>query len=181
MANDLNSNIYINANEEAINHLTKLYDKYDDCNSMAIFGKMLYGEKMEETISWFQDNMGAKWVILNYCEDNEIQITSAWHFPKESIERLYQILSEIDPDTSIEVTYMDEAYDPHGVFYISSKGQSEREGTPDEFPDEEHEDTYDIDNDGNKRVAGPCSDFLYVQDNWFNWLKECKNEVNNRK
>jgi len=73
------------------------------------------------------ENLGAKWVDIidpeidldNPVQTLELDITSAWSFPKGLIEEMFRKLSSMDQQIVIKGEFYDETYAPTGVFYFS--------------------------------------------------------------
>lgn len=69
---------------------------------------------------WMIENVGSKWVTLEYSEIEEdlsqINFITAWSFPEGLIQKLTDVLTEIDSDVYLSGTYEDEGYDPVGAF-----------------------------------------------------------------
>ena len=77
----------------------------------------LYGEK-EYDRGVYTEEMGAKWCYVDDLETlpNEFTMTtvSAWYYCEGAIQRLQEILHEVDEEVCIAFTYEDESLDPIG-------------------------------------------------------------------
>ena len=109
--------------------------------------KKLYNldESVEYDRGEYTEDMGAKWCYIDdsqiedeYCE---INTTSAWSWPKEAIEQLWNVLSEVDEDVEVSFTFEDE-----GLNFIGGgcmwRGEmvDYSEDWSDKIPNEEDED-----------------------------------------
>ena len=140
MANNLKSMVRVIANDEAIAMMDERLEKCQG-NDITSFAKAFYDEvEMGESggvlNKWSFDNLGSKWTYLyDFYSDDEFSIESAWYPPKEFFVHLYKMLSEIDPESIIEVKYEDEGFDPIGAIVIK-KGEN---GEPVIYQDEDDE------------------------------------------
>lgn len=140
MANNLKSMVRVIANDEAIAMMDERLEKCQG-NDITSFAKAFYDEvEMGESggvlNKWSFDNLGSKWTYLyDFYSDDEFSIESAYYPPKEFFVHLYKMLSEIDPESIIEVKYEDEGFDPIGAIVIK-KGEN---GEPVIYQDEDDE------------------------------------------
>lgn len=123
MANNLKSMITVVANDEAISNLEQRLEgvKYSDVSSFAqaFYDNVEMSGNNGVLNSWSLDNLGSKWTVFyDHMGGGEFSIESAWYPPKEFFIHLYNLMSEIDPDTVIEVMYEDETYNPVGAFVV---------------------------------------------------------------
>ena len=77
----------------------------------------LYGEK-EYDREVYTEEMGAKWCYVDDIDpaDDSFTMTtvSAWYYCEGAIQRLHEILHEVDEEVCIAFTYEDESLDPIG-------------------------------------------------------------------
>ncbi len=84
--------------------------------------KQMYGEVDYTSLDWWYSNIGSKWVEIessiddNFEESVELYITSAWNVPIIFLEKLRDILIDINKDVILYGTYQDESLDPIGAF-----------------------------------------------------------------
>jgi len=101
--------------EDLIPHFNKLYDK--DFNDTDNF----YG------IDFMNENIGSKWLRIEFgvwstknfvekTEEVDLILESAWNVPTKYLERLTQVITEINKDIIVYGTYEDEMYEPVGAF-----------------------------------------------------------------
>lgn len=114
----------------------------------------------------YSDRMGAKWA---YIEDYEIDdlyfrmnTTSAWYFIEGAIDKMGQILNQIDEKVLLKFTFEDESLDPigGGAWY---KGQMDFEEDSMPWPDEDElsEEEYNNQMDSlYENVYSICEEFM---------------------
>ena len=93
---------------------------------------------MVEEYSWTTDNVGAKWChIENYDTfDGSFSLNSAWATPEAGLEKLMEMLGEVDPDLVAYVSYIDEMPNFVGANVMTKDGVEEyEEWTYDELRD----------------------------------------------
>lgn len=100
---------------DLIPHFNKLYDR--DFNDTDNF----YG------IAFMNDNVGSKWLHIefgdwttenfaNSTDEVDLILESAWNVPTLYLEKLTDVLTEINKDIIVYGTYEDESYEPIGAF-----------------------------------------------------------------
>lgn len=124
-----------NLNKESHSKLVDLFqtkgDRFDENDLLPHFNK-LYDRDFNDTdnfygIAFMLDNVGSKWLSIEFGgwstenfvkEENEVDIIleSAWNVPTLYLERLRDVLTEINEDIVIYGTYEDESYNPMGAF-----------------------------------------------------------------
>ena len=93
---------------------------------------------MVEEYNWTTDNVGAKWChIENYDTlDGSFSLNSAWATPEAGLEKLMEMLGEVDPDLVAYVSYIDEMPNFVGANVMTKDGVEEyEEWTYDELRD----------------------------------------------
>jgi hypothetical protein len=151
MANNVTNIIRIKANDEAIDSIDNRFDLAGGYGETTEFVKAFY-DNPELTESgavlnnWSLNHVGAKWIYVENCVDaGEWNIQSANYPPNEFLQRLFELVTEIDPDGYVENRYHDETYSPVGaqVFKKDSEGQPrwyEVENHDFETPDTDYDD-----------------------------------------
>jgi len=156
MANHVSNNIRVIGNEkvqEKLNEFLETLESSENYSDTGHFAKTFYknpdlsdgGGTMN---AWATENIGAKWAYFEHTiDDNEFQVTSAWHPIHEFVQHLYNIMVELDPDVVIENRFEDESYDPVGGM-VAAKGKfMSMEDNDFEYPDEDEmdeDDNYDL-------------------------------------
>ena len=151
MANNMKSFVSVQGTDEVIKMVDERIQRVeqlskdpnvDNGNGIHAFAVAFYDnvETAEDGKSvmngWSLDNLGAKWTYLYDVQgEGEFSLESAWYPPKEFFIHLYKLCLEIDPDSSIEVTYEDEGYSPIGAYVLSK----DLDGTPCIWNEEDHD------------------------------------------
>lgn len=118
MANYVNSNLTFDTiTEEGLNFIRKLYAErvrkgegdrqwFPD---MFVDGETLNYEETEQ-YAWTIENIGPKWSYIEDFDasDASFNIVSAWSAPIEGVEKLMEMLEEVDPNAIATMTYEDE-------------------------------------------------------------------------
>jgi hypothetical protein len=121
MANNVTNIIKIIATEEAIKSIDDRFDLAGGYAETHTFVKAFYDnpqltENGAVLNAWSYDNVGCKWIYVeNNIDEGEWNIQSASYPPHEFLQRLFELVTEIDPDGYIENRYTDESYSPIGV------------------------------------------------------------------
>jgi hypothetical protein len=82
----------------------------------------MYGDVDFSKLDWWYDNVGSKWlevesaVTEDFESEVQLYMTSAWNVPYQFLEKLSQILTEINKEVVIYGIYEDESLDPIGAF-----------------------------------------------------------------
>ena len=120
MANEVRTYIEVNSdNNETFKKLQALFADadYKTMSETDWLYHRLYGEK-EYNREVYTEEMGAKWCYVDDLETlpDEFHITtvSAWYYCEGAIQRLQEILQEVDEDVCISFTFEDESLDPIG-------------------------------------------------------------------
>ena len=123
MANHVSSYVHFwKISEEGKAKLDELYhrlDGFDDESKWDFAGEDFFGEQRVQDeegndisgpgfYSWNIEKMGAKWVTVESCDDDQFQLTSAWSVPFDLIEYIANQVREVDPDVFVTVDYDDE-------------------------------------------------------------------------
>lgn len=125
MANHMDTTLTIdNLDEQSYNRLKEIFNDgtnqyYTDVTHII---KQVYGDTETNSLDWWYDNIGAKWLEVESLVDGEFEtnvqlcMTSAWNVPTAFLEKLRDILVEINKDVVLYGTYQDESLDPIGAF-----------------------------------------------------------------
>ena len=144
MANHVMTNITIEGNKKLMKFLEEkrklTEERNKEDNYLALIGA--FYDDMENNISWFGENVGAKWCYHDDFwvdgEEAEISTTSAWYYPEHFVKHLFEVCSKIDPECNINGDYEDESYSPVGAFAINKNGFHQQDEDDFEYPDEEN-------------------------------------------
>ncbi len=129
MANNVTNIIKIVANEEATRAIDNRFESAGGYSDVAMFVKAFYdnpeiSENGGVMNSWSLDNVGSKWIYVeNNIDSGEWNIQSANYPPQEFLQRLYELVTEIDPEGYIENRYNDEGYSPVGAMVFKKDEQ----------------------------------------------------------
>ena len=136
MANVMTTYVKIkNLDEETHKKLVDLYqtdsDSFSDKDLLPHFNK-LYDREFNDTdnfygISFMIDNVGSKWLNIEfgcwsteefkqYSDTVDLILESAWNVPALYLEKLTEVLTEINKDVVVYGTYEDESWEPMGAF-----------------------------------------------------------------
>jgi hypothetical protein len=100
---------------DILRHFNKLYDRnFNDSDNF-------YG------IAFMNDNVGSKWLSIEfgcwsteefkqYSDTVDLVLESAWNVPTLYLEKLTEVLTEINKDVVVYGTYEDESWEPMGAF-----------------------------------------------------------------
>jgi hypothetical protein len=125
----------INLNEESHNKLVDLFqtqgDTFTDKDLLPHLNK-LYGTEFNDSdnfygIDWIRENVGSKWFSVEFggwstekfteeTKETDLILETAWNVPTKYLEKLTQVLTEINKDIVVYGTYEDESYEPMGAF-----------------------------------------------------------------
>jgi hypothetical protein len=168
MANNVTNIIRIIASDEVVDSIDNRFDSAGWYGETTKFVKAFY-DNPELTESgavlnnWSLDHVGSKWIYVENCVDaGEWNIQSANYPPHEFLQRLFELVTEIDPNGYIENRYQDETYSPVGaqVFKKDSEGQ------PRWYEVEDHDfenptDDMDWDDEGYEEAQMEFTDSVY--------------------
>jgi hypothetical protein len=136
MANVMTTYVKIkNLDEETHKKLVDLYqtdsDSFTDKDLLPHFNK-LYDREFNDTdnfygIAFMNDNVGSKWLSIEfgcwstkefkeYSDTVDLVLESAWNVPALYLEKLTEVLTEINKDVVVYGTYEDESWEPMGAF-----------------------------------------------------------------
>lgn len=136
MANVMTTYVKIkNLDEESHKKLVDLYEtnneSFDEKDLLPHFNK-LYDRDFNDTdnfygIAFMNDNVGSKWLSIEfgcwsteefkqYSDTVDLVLESAWNVPTLYLEKLTEVLTEINKDVVVYGTYEDEAWEPMGAF-----------------------------------------------------------------
>ena len=124
-----------NLDEETHKKLVDLYqtdsDSFTDKDLLLHFNK-LYDREFNDTdnfygIAFMNDNVGSKWLSIEfgcwsteefkqYSDTVDLVLESAWNVPALYLEKLTEVLTEINKDVVVYGTYEDESWEPMGAF-----------------------------------------------------------------
>jgi len=158
MANHVYTTINITGNKKVMEKLEEIKIKVEENNNdnhtALISG---FYDNMENTFTWYGDNVGAKWCYHDEFwvdiegEYAEIMTTSAWYPPIEFVQHIYKICKPLDSECEIDGDYENEAITPIGGFVINKNGFNHEEYDEDiEYPDEDNYQTVDEELDDEK-------------------------------
>lgn len=166
MANNVTNIIKIIATDEAIQSIDERFDAAGGYADTRTFVKTFYDnpeltESGDVLNSWSLDNVGSKWIYVeNNVDEGEWNIQSASYPPHEFLERLYNLVTEIDPDGYIENRYNDEVYSPVGAMVFKKDNNGNPRWYHVEDYDFEEPDT-DIDDDEGEIEQEEFMDSIY--------------------
>jgi hypothetical protein len=69
----------------------------------------------QETSTDGRHNVGSKWCYFNDWYEDGFNLESAWSYPDDGVEWIFDQIAEVDPDFIATVFYEDEAYNFAGV------------------------------------------------------------------
>ena len=136
MANIMTTYVKIkNLDEESHKKLVDLYEtnneSFEVLDTLRHFNK-LYDREFNDTdnfygIAFMNDNVGSKWLSIEfgcwstkefkeYSDTVDLVLESAWNVPALYLEKLTEVLTEINKDVIVYGTYEDESYEPIGAF-----------------------------------------------------------------
>ena len=136
MANVMTTYVKIkNLDEDTHKKLVDLYqtesESFTDKDLLPHFNK-LYDRNFNDTdnfygIAFMNDNVGSKWLNIEFgCWSTEefkqfsdtvdLVLESAWNVPTLYLEKLTEVLTEINKDVVLYGTYEDESWEPMGAF-----------------------------------------------------------------
>ena len=130
MANIMTTYVKIvNLNEETFGKVKELFETEGENNSdvkmMEHFNK-LFGTEFNDSNDfmdrqWMDENIGSKWIRVEfgdveYTPEVDLIIESAWNVPTEYLQKVVEVLNEVDKDIVAYGTYEDEGYSPVGAF-----------------------------------------------------------------
>jgi hypothetical protein len=136
MANIMTTYVKIkNLDEESHKKLVDLYqtdsESFTDKDLLPHFNK-LYDREFNDTdnfygIAFMTDNVGSKWLSIEfgcwsteefkqYSDTVDLVLESAWNVPALYLEKLTEVLTEINKDVVVYGTYEDESWEPMGAF-----------------------------------------------------------------
>ena len=130
MANTMTTYVKVcNLNEETFNKVKELFEtegeNSSDVKVVEHFNK-LFKTEFNNTDKymdreWMDENIGSKWIKIEfgdveYTPEVDLVIETAWNVPTEYIQKLVEVLNELDKNIVAYGTYEDEGYSPVGAF-----------------------------------------------------------------
>ena len=143
MANHVTTTIeVVSENNNVYKKLSEWFDgkTWEELSNTMFLYETLFPELGEYDRTEYTDAMGAKWAYVEdvTCDDTYfvMHTTSAWYFIEGGIERMGELLNQIDDDVLIKFTFEDESLDPigGGAWY---KGEMDFDERSYEWPDED--------------------------------------------
>lgn len=120
MANHVMTFVEVLSDEPKVfEKLKEMFDGHDwqTLQDTMFLYNVLYGSS-EYDRGDYTDKIGAKWAHIEnveaYDEAFQMSTCSAWYYIENAIERLGEILFEIDNDVVLQYTFEDESLDPIG-------------------------------------------------------------------
>jgi hypothetical protein len=125
MANNMDTTLTIaKLDEQSFNKLKEIFNDgtneyYTDIKNAIT---QMYGDVDTNSLEWWYEHIGSKWLTIESSIDGEFEesvqlyLTSAWDVPTPFLEKLRDILVEINKDVVLYGTYQDESLDPQGAF-----------------------------------------------------------------
>jgi hypothetical protein len=182
MANNVTNIIKIVANEEAIKAIDDRFDLAGGYGDMDKFVKAFYespelSENGGVMNSWSLDHVGSKWAYVENCIDGgEWNVQSASYPPHEFLQRLYELVTEIDPEGYIENRYNDEGYSPVGVLVFKKDDVGPKWAEIEDYDMENPTDDMDWDDEGYDDAQMAFMDEIY--DFQEKSIEDCHNIIN---
>jgi hypothetical protein len=119
----------VNLNEETFGKVKEIFEtegeNSSDVNVVNHFNK-LFGTEFNDTDNymgreWMDENIGSKWITIEfgdveYTPEVDLTIETAWNVPTEYIQKVVEVLNELDKNIVAYGTYEDEGYSPVGDF-----------------------------------------------------------------
>jgi hypothetical protein len=130
MANTMTTYVKVcNLNEETFGKVKELFETEGENSSevkvVEHFNK-LFGTEFNNTDNymnreWMDENIGSKWIKIEfgdveYTPEVDLVIETAWNVPTEYIQKVVEVLNELDKNIVAYGTYEDEGYSPVGAF-----------------------------------------------------------------
>ena len=122
MANHVQCSISANTNEAGQAVWDKIIEKLDENKSpdspwgMEVSLHVLFEDAPEDlTRDWMCDNVGAKWAYAQDWDESYLNTQSAWSPVTEFAMHISELISAVDPDAVITMTYEDEFYNFIGL------------------------------------------------------------------
>jgi hypothetical protein len=140
MANTMTSYVkIINLNKESHEKLVDLFqtkgETFDEREDLLPHLNKLYGTEFTDdnylSVDWMNENIGSKWLRIefgvwstkNFVEETQevdLIFESAWNVPTNYLEKLTEVLTEVNKDIVVYGTYEDEMYEPMGAFVYAN-------------------------------------------------------------
>lgn len=134
MANHMSTTLTIeNLDQQSYDKLKEIFNDgtnqyYTDVKH--VISKMYNGidiEQLDDHYSWWIANIGSKWLEIESAVTDEFEsqaqlyLTSAWDVPIPFLEKLRDILVEINDEVVLSGTYEDESLEPMGAFVYAAE------------------------------------------------------------
>lgn len=170
MANHVTTTVeVVSENPQVFQKLMDWFDSkdYKELGDTMFLYNILYPEAAGTyDRSEYTERIGAKWAYVEDVECGEdyfqMHTTSAWYFIEGAIDKMGQILNEIDENVLLKFTFEDESLDPigGGAWY---NGDMDFEEDTIEWPDEDEltEEEYDNEMDSlYENVYSICEELM---------------------
>ena len=130
MANTMTTYVKIvNLNEETFGKVKEIFEtegeNSSEVNVVNHFNK-LFGTEFNDTDNymsreWMDENIGSKWIRIEfgdveYTPEVDLVLETSWNVPTEYIQKVVEVLNELDKNIVSYGTYEDEGYSPVGAF-----------------------------------------------------------------
>lgn len=168
MANIVTNIIKVYANEETLKSIDDRFENAGGYNDIAKFATSFYdspdiNESGALMNSWSLDHIGSKWAYVeNAIDEGEWNVASANYPPHEFLQRLFELVTELDPNGYIENRYNDETYSPVGVQVFKKDSNGVPKYSEDEDYDMENPtDDMDWDDEGYDDAQSEFMDAIY--------------------
>lgn len=120
MANFVNTNVYFEelseSGEAELQRILSRAREPEEPYGQRWFGDVFVDGKEDsptheetETIEFMLDNVTPKWCYIEDIEDNLFRTTSAWAWPENGIQWIFEQIGKVDPEFIGVVSYEDEA------------------------------------------------------------------------
>lgn len=182
MANNITNILKIVANDDAVDSIDQKFDSAGGYGETTQFVTAFYenpelSESGDVSTEWSLNHVGSKWIYVENNVDYGVwNIQSANHPPHEFFQKLYQLVTEIDPDGYIEVRWNDEDSSSIGVMLYKKDDQSSKwcEVTDNDFVNPT--DDMNSDDEGYETAQ---EDFMYsVYDFHQESMSKCHSTIN---
>ena len=156
----------VNLNEETFGKVKEIFETEGE-NSSTVnvvnhFNK-LFGTEFNDTDNymsreWMDENIGSKWIRIEfgdveYTPEVDLVLETAWNVPTEYIQKVVEVLNEVDKNIVAYGTYEDEGYSPVGAFVYGydyddiedyDEVDSERVWDDDDYMEEMYDGLYEL-------------------------------------
>ena len=128
---------------------------------------------LENSYSWYCDNVGAKWIDVEEANDGFVYGHSAWSPPIAFVEHLVEYLSNVsDAEVNASMTYEDEFRNFVGKVYVGS--QQHEDGSWSAYAGDP------IETDGEELIEQMLEEYPFLRKEYegdnFEWWNDYKGE-----